>query len=267
MANNYIAQRINKSGSKKPMTKKPSRKTPSFTKQVQQVISANAETKCEAAVGNNTQRDGQINAQSDIIYLLPNIAKGTSANQRIGDQIRGQKLNIKGHVLLQTTLQSLPTSRIGVRIMIVSSKVFRSIDVLNINWTTVTAALLKQGSTTKAFTGLCTDLYTDINTDLMTVHYDKVLNLTLTPSIATAGTTSVNTVQTPSMTGSFAMFSHQINLRNKQMLFDSAITTGIYPTNYAPILLVGWSRLDGSAATADTLVSLSYISSLYWEDV
>ena len=64
--------------------------------------------------------------------------------------------------------------RIAVRMMIVSPKGYAGYEPAFNSAVTWLGYLLKRGGSTMGFTGLVADLYTPINHDAITTHYDKL---------------------------------------------------------------------------------------------
>lgn len=245
-----------------PYSKLKTKKTynsKAFKQAVQAVVSKNAETKSAFNQQYSINFNSGINSGGDALQLLPNITNGTGDNARIGDQIRGQVLRCKGFIASNLTYQSYSNCRLGVRVMVVQPKMYSDLTAITNNASTWMATLLKKGGTTTGFTGIVPDLMADINTDAITKYYDKVFYVN-TPYVAT----SVGDLATYN---SIKFFKFNLKLRNKLLKYDSSISSGLTPTNYNPVLLLGYVHLDGSSAdTLTTQVTLSCDSYLDYED-
>lgn len=246
---------------------KPSK---AFVKKVKQVLHKDVETKqaFNNQFGQIQSYNSAINSSGDCAILVPNIANGATDNARIGDQIRAQKLSIKGHLITRFTGSAGTTyyqnCRIGVRMFIVQPKSFMSQGNIVSNAATWQATLLKKGGTTTGFTGLISDLYAPVNTDAITCYYDKVFYVQNPYSNAVLGS-GANNLLMP--TGTTKFFSKTLKLRNKLLKYDSSIDAGLTPTAYNPVLIMGYSYLDGSSADAVTTnLAMSYVSVLDYED-
>ena len=83
---------------------------------------------------------------------MPAIAQNVFDNGRIGDQIRAQKLTVKGHFMTRFTAGAGTTyynnCRVGVRVMIVAPKAVAGQGAANAFSTTWMASLLKKGGST-----------------------------------------------------------------------------------------------------------------------
>jgi len=236
-------------------TSKPSK---TFVKKVQAIISKNVETKSAYRTEYNSNVNGTITSATDTFQLVPNIIQGLADSNRIGDQTRAKKLVIRGHINSILTYTGLTTCRLGIRIMIVQPKQYSNFAQIVGNATTWLQYLLKKGGSTSAFNGITPDLYADINVDAITRYYDKVFYLT-SPYLQTAvGDTSIHQ--------SVKFFRKTFNLRNKLLRYDNSIDAGLTPSNYNPVLLIGYVKLDGSAADANNQVALNFDAYLNFED-
>ena len=243
---------------------RPSR---AFTKKVQKIIHKDTETKSECTTNNSLARDAAISVIGDAIYAIPSIAVGDLENQRTGGEIRAQKLVMKGHIALNLNYQSQAACRVGVRVMVVQPKMYPTMDAASTNFASWMPYLLKRGNTEVGFTGSIESLYSDINTNVVTKMYDKVFYLSVPAILNYAGVTDVDNYITSDNRQSIKFFSKTFNLRNKLLKFSSGVSTDLYPTNYAPMILVGFARLDGSAITADTQVLFNNVNTLFYEDL
>lgn len=253
---------------KKTMSKSKSNKA--FVKKVKTIIKADIEDK--QAYNNQFSQiqsyNSAINSSGDCAILVPNIANGTADNARIGDQIRGKALKVQGHLITRFTGSTGTTyyqnCRIGVRLFIVQPKSFLSQGGITSNATTWQATLLKKGGTTSGFTGLISDLYSPVNTDAITVYYDKVFYVQNPYSNAVFGSTMSNLLM-PNETCRF--FGKTIKLRNKVLKYDANIDSGLTPTQFNPVMIMGYAYLDGSSPdTVTTNLAMSYVSTLNYED-
>lgn len=230
----------------------------SFVKKVEAVIRKDVETKSAYRAEAGSGINAAITSATDAFQLVPNIIQGTSDSTRIGDQLRGQSLIIRGHFNTALSYTGSTTCRLGVRMMIVTPKQYNNFAQVQANAAIWLQYLLKKGATTSAFTGLITDFYADINTDAITVHYDKKFYIN-TPYLQTA-------VGDTGIFNSVKFFSRRIALKNKLLRYDSNIDSGLTPSNYSPVLLIGYVKLDGTAPDVNTHISLNYNAYLRYED-
>lgn len=241
-----------------------------FRVAVQKVVHADVETK-QAFTNQFAQiqnYNSAINSSGDNSFLVPNISQGTGDNARIGDQIKAQKLTVKGHFISRFTGSAGTTyyqnCRIGVRMFIVQPKTYLGQGNISSNSTTWMGTLLKKGGTTVGFTGLISDLYAPVNTDAITCYYDKVFYVQNPYSNAVLGSGTANLLMP---NGTTRFFSKTFKLKNKTLKYDNTIDSGLTPVNYNPTLLLGYAYLDGSTAdSVTTQIGLAWDSILNYED-
>lgn len=233
-----------------------------FKKAVQAVVSANAETKQAFHAVQSENFNSIISQTGDAKRIIPSIAQGTGDYQRIGDQLRAQTLTVKGAIVYNPSTGQYGTyanSRIACRLMIVSPRLYPNIDDAQTNAAVWMNYLLKRGGTTSAFTGALSDLWAPINSDGIIKYYDKVFYLDAPYQVTAVGTNL--------MGKSTRFFSHSIKLRNKVIKYDSSVSGGIQPSNYGPVMILGYTHMDGSSADSlTTAVQLSYDTIFNYED-
>lgn len=262
----YVPQRAAapaQKGWKKAYNKK------AFTKNVKKIVQAMTETKkaFHASGDSLVKFNSGINSAGDMMQLFPNIAQGPDEGQRIGNLIRTHSLRVKGYLKLDinedNNVTKLPS--VAVRMMIVSMKTRPCyFDATGTPGTLAT--LLEKGQATVGFTGLLTDLYAPINTDVFTVHHDETiyLNQSFINSVG-ASVPSQYLAQDVSQTVKF--FDIPVKCKNKLIRYDVDVGGGLFPTNFGPFLLVGYSYLDGSSPdVVDTKLGLQYDTILTYED-
>lgn len=258
----YSSRKRNLSKGKRTYKRKAVRKPAklSLVKTIQSVINKNAENKiCFGSLQNSYYNSG-INSAADCVTCIPNLGIGSADNQRIGDQTRVQSHVVQGCLQLATPSTNISNTRIAVRLMIVQPKQFGNMADAIAAGAVWTSYLLKKGGTTSAFTGQLNDLWAKINTDAITKYYDKVFYMNTAYSQGTGNGIS-------QIGDSIKFFKVNLTRRNKLLKFDSGIDSGLTPTNYAPIILLGYVKLDGAAPdTVSTIVSLSFDTNLMFQD-
>lgn len=231
-----------------------------FRKKVQKVINENNEDKEAWKSVSDINYNSGINTTTDVNFLVPNITRSTDDNGRIGDQIRATKFNIRGHIITNLTFIDYNSCRIGVRMIICQPKNYGSLSVIQNAAATWTQHLLKKGGTTSGFSGQVNDLYSPINSDAITTYYDKVFYMQ-TPYVP--GTQQGNNITTRIT----KFFNINLRVKNKKILYDASIDSGLNPVDYNPSLLIGYAHLTNSTPdTADTQINLSWVSSLKFQD-
>ena len=245
-----------KSNNPKRRGRKNPKPSKSFVKKVMTVIHKTAESKQAFTSQSNVFYNSGINANGDTVSILPSITKGTNDNQRIGDQLRGQRLQLKGAIQLVSPQGTLSNCRVAVRMMVVMPKQYTVFD------NSVTGGwmpyLLKKGGATTAFTGILSDLWAPINTDMITKYFDKVFYLNTAYNAAAGISTLGNSVK---------FFSHKFNLKNKLLKYDDAAQAGTLPVGYAPQIILGYVHMDGTGPdTLTTAITMSFDSIFTYED-
>jgi len=169
------------------------------------------------------------------------------------------QLRMKGILTTTLTYNSNSNCRLGVRVFIVQPKMYSNYDAVYANATTWMSTLLRKGLSTVGFTGLINDLTLDVNREAITVYHDKVYYVNTPYLVSSVGdATTYNSVR---------FINKTIKLRNKLLKFDSIFNSGKTPTNFNPVLLVGYVHLDGSGAdTLTTQVSFTSNTYLDYED-
>jgi len=265
MARNKYNKKNKKTPKKTVRLIKP-KKRQTFEKKVLSVIHKQAENK-EAYITSGESSlvsfNSAINVAGDMLPIVPGMVQGTASNQRIGDKIMLQTHTIKGYfrVVPNLTAGSYKFGNVGVRMMVLSFKNISNYDNIITDPTIATklAGLLQKGGTTVGFTGLISDLQAPINRDLFTVHYDKVYHIKQDYVMTAVGTTTQDTLR---------FFNIKLRVKNKQLKYTDDLSSGLLPSNHAPILCLGYSYMDGSLADSTaTNVQLFYESIIRYEDM
>jgi len=244
-------------------------KKANMKKFVKTVVSELTETK-EAYTGTgNTPLlfNSGIDSVGDIQPIIPAMGQGTDTNQRVGQQIRARRLTIKGHVKLNinNTAGNSKLPNVICRLMVVSMKNKSSYGDVTASALPL-ATLLRKGGSTVGFTGLLSDVYAPINTDVFTVHHDKKIYLSQS-YINAIGPSVPSQYVTQDISKTVKFFNINIKCKNKLLKYDEDISSDSWPTNYSPFLVLGYSYLDGSVPdTLSTQVGLIYDSMFQYED-
>lgn len=258
------------SKSKKPTVKKAIRKVRNnnIARVVKKVLSRSVETKQAWSDTFNFTVNEPINANSDVKFLLPNITQGTDEGGRIGNSIYAKALYVKGHIMIQqpygastSLLQYASTyGRVCARVFCLTYKPQPS---------NVTASssmynnLLQKGATTGPWTGSIADLYSQVNQELYTVHYDKKFYLQM-DTVNTIGTESAGFTTAVDGRDSLKFFSFKIPY-NKQFKYPDG---GLQPVNANPFIIIGWCKMNGAAIDFDNqLLTGQAVSNFYYTDL
>lgn len=233
-----------------------------FRLAVNKVVQRDIETKQSFHSVTATNYNSGINVIGDAPRVLPSVTQGTGDSNRIGDQLKSQSLTVKGAIVYNPSTGQYGTyanARLGVRMMIVQPRQYSNLDDVQSNAAAWMSLLLKKGSSAVGFSGILSDLWAPINSDYIIKYYDKVHYLDAPYQATAVGSTL--------MGRSTKMFSIKLKTRNKILKYDSNVSSGAQPTNYAPVLLLGYVHMDGSSPdTLTTAIQLSYDSVLNYED-
>ena len=246
---------------KKPKTKALRKKriakiSPALKKVISKMVRDDDEVKHGYHSHALTAYNNDINV-ADILRVLPNIVIGADDNQRIGSKIKATGLQIKGHMIL-TSLLAPGFCKVAVRLMLVQPRQCLNFNTL-IGTTfgaTWLSGLLEKGSTSVGYSGTIGDLYANIDKDTSIVYYDKIHYISQPQLITAIGTS--DTRQTVSF--------FNINLKiNKSLVYNDTIDS-TQPQNCNPVLLMGYTYLDGTLPGLNTNVSIALDSYLSYTD-
>lgn len=264
----YKSKRKSKAVKKRTSFKKRSSNKAVTKNEVLKMIEKRAETKQAFTSSNATFFNSGVSGDGDMIQILPNIAKGTSDNQRIGDQITAQSMTIKGFVRFlpqpTTTVNTAHYGHVAIRLMVLSLKTGPNYNAALIQAASL-GSLLKKGGTTVGFTGAISDVYAPINTDLFTKHYNKVFYVTQSYVITGDGTTNPKVAIDVSKLVKF--FNIKVPCKKKVLKYDSSLSSDLLPSNFAPFLCAGYCYMNGDAPDYTTTnLQVSYDVELNYED-
>lgn len=262
----------NKRKPRKPRTTNRKSTNKTFKKRVKAIISSLAEDK-QAYLSLDESAlvtfNSAINNTAEMLQIVPNIIDGAGENQRIGDKIKPTSLKIQGYIRFvpnvtgNTSGSASGVCQVGVRLFIVSLKTKSNYTEV-ISSATPLNSLLRKGGTNTAFTGVISDLFAPINNDLWTLHHSKVFYLT--QSFNNFGT-NVGYWETD-IKNQIKFFKYNLKVKSKTFKYDDGTSSSLLPTNYAPIMLLGYTYLN--AQTPDVIAAncgLFYNSILTYEDM
>lgn len=241
----------------------------SVAKIAQKVVNKNIEDKVmyqstsESALVNF---NSTISSTGDYLQLIPNCTSNTDENGRVGDELTVKKFEVKGYIrfnpVFNMSTADPKACQVGIRMMILSLKKTTSWDLVTGSATPLNS-LLRRGGTTVGFSGQIADLHNDINTDLFTVHHNKVFYMCQ----QFVGNSSTTGWFSSEIKDQIKFFKFTMKCKNKKLQYDDDTNSGLLPTNYAPFMLLGYSYLNGSAAdTVSTNLGLQLQSYIYYQD-
>lgn len=243
--------------------------SPAFIKAVRKIVDKDTETKQAFHTTGDSlvYFNSGIDSVGDMVQIIPSISQGVGPHQRIGEQLKAKNLSVKGFLRLNVNDVSDSTKLTNVicRMMVVSLKTRPSY----IDATASSAplsTLLKKGGTTVAFTGKLSDVYAPINTDVWTVHHDKKFYLNQS-FVNVTGPSPPTTILAQDISKTIKFFRFNVKCKNKVLKYDEDVGSALYPTNWGPMLLIGYSYLDGSSADViSTNIACQFDSTFNYED-
>ena len=254
-------RKANAGKAKKRYSKRPSGL---FKKKVLSVISGQVEDKMAVYSPAPKTLDAGALDSADIIQLLPQIQKGTENNERIGDQIKGKYINIRGHLELNTSQNTAdgPT-RICCRVVVCTPKNLGAwYEQLSTNagWL---SGMIDYGQSNQAIDGsvgaetTIKSLYLPINRNTATVHHDKLHYLNIPRWFNNTGTQNTN------MDWQNTIKFFNINVKCRKVMKYTG--TNLYPNNFNPVMLIAYAYLNGGASS-NTFVRCHYLSRFQYEE-
>lgn len=247
---------------KRSYRKRAAKPSKNFVKKVQKIIHADVESKQGYKSLAPTNFNSGIDIAGEAFQVLPQIPQGTNESSRIGNQIKAQTLTLTGAISWSPSAGQFGTfanARLGVRVFIIQPRNFSDTVSAQNNFSTWAPYLLQKGSTTTAFTGAINDLWAPINSEAIITYYDKVHYIT--------GLYQANATGTAQMLGATKIFKAIMKVRNKTLKYDSNVSSGLLPSNYAPLFCVGYAHMDGSGPdTLSTAITVQWDAVLNYED-
>lgn len=247
---------------------KPSK---SFAKKVNSVIHKNVETKEVSYNLAVTDFNGPVNNVADVCRIIPNLPQGTSNGQRIADQVRAQRIDFRGHMMINTVFNTtginiptaIPTNaRLMIRAAIISVKKFNCFDDVSAT-TAWMAGVLKNGSVTQGLDGTLQSMYLPWNTDVITVHKEFKKFVTIPVIYEKTATAAGFAMTAVGFENSIKFISKRLPCK-KVLKYDSS---SFSPQNFSPIFICSYAHLDGTSADLITArITTSYVSTLFYED-
>lgn len=230
-----------------------------FRKKVQRVIDENNEDKQVFKQISDVNYNSAINNTTDCNFIIPNMTNSTFDNGRVGDQVRAKRLHLQGHLITNLLLQDYNSCRIGVRMLIVQPRNYGSLTLIQNGAATWMNFLLKRGGGTSGFTGIVSDLYTKINSDAIICYYDKLIYMQSPYVVDNKGALNIQRMT--------HFFDIKLKVKNKLLRYDVDIDGGLTPTEYNPVLILGYAHLNnGTPDTIETQLNMSWVSYLDYQD-
>lgn len=232
--------------------------TAQLSKTIKSKINQFQETKMASRDLGFVNYNNQASVQGDVITLLPGVLAGIEEDQRVGTDIRCQSFYLKGLINVNPIHLDKPRARILMRMMVVQPIAYKNVVAAAAQFQQWLPNLLKQGSQPTGLDGSIKSMYLPINTDVITCYWDKRIEM-------------ISDFYEDAQSGNFAIhfaskqFGFKLNVKNKILRFDTRSQPE--PNNFAPILLVSYCFMDGSAPVfTTTAVSMQAITVLKYKD-
>lgn len=254
---NSKGKRAMRSRGGRKATKRSNKPSKAFVRKVQKIIHKDVETKTTVFSSNVTAYNQQLSTTGDCLRLIPAISNGTAENQKIGNVIRLQSLNLRGVLTFFQGQTTSNNTRIGVRMMILKAKRFGDWNAAATDFATNYTKLLEGVST--GFQGELSQFNTPINHDYFSVVMDK--RIYMSQSLQSASTL----VYDNRFTTKFVNLNVPYSRRNIHYDQDNSATE---PVDYPYFMLLGYTKLDGSAADAPgaSYLTFQYTTTAKFED-
>ena len=188
----------------------------------------------------------------DMLRILPYVVQGTGPSDRIGDTINLKSLSLMGHMVVNpTTVEDRARQRIMVRMVLCQPKAFGNYTYVNQS-TIWLGTVLKNGASYQGLDGSIKSMYLPLNTEAIHVFAQK--KIVLRSDSFTGLSTQFAT----------ALFSMRMKVKSKKVKYTYS---GSEPEAFAPVLLVSYAFMDGSAASVlSTSLSLTFNVMMKYED-
>lgn len=242
-------------GRKKRMLRKPQAKiTKNLTNAVKRIVNKQTETKIATFYSNVTAFNQQVNSSGDCLRLIPQISNGTGQGTRIGAEIKAKRLHIRGVMTMTLGQTSAANLRFGVRMMIFRCKRFSDWQQTQTDFASSFGRLL-EGSV-NGLNGDLSNWNAPPNRDYFSVIKDKRFVFTMGQSATTN-----------EVFNSVKHYSFTIPYSKKLLKYDENYST-TDPVNYAYVMVLGYTKLDGSLPdlAATTYLTNQYVTTLTYED-
>ncbi len=199
-----------------------------------------------------------------IQQVIPDVVVASSRADREGATLKITRLNIKGRIDIPADDNVLvgndDRAQIYVRMFVLSSKRFTSIDDVRDNWTSganLNSEFFKQAQTGQSPTGRYIDMLRPVNTACFTSHYDKVMklnrNLGYFPDVtSTSGAATQKPVSKE--------FNINMKCKNKHLKYIDSSST--QPNNFQPFVCCLFAYGNGAVPSLSGVPYIEYFSTM-----
>jgi len=232
----------------------------SITKIVKAVLSKQAENKSWFDYGlNQTITTSSGGGTPTFKNLLPQLSQGSSASNRIGNEVRVRSGYIRGHVNVlpyDVTLNPLPAP-LYVKMWILSAK---AINTNNLALTTIGSNFIDLVSSASVLQGNMLDIDFQINKDAWTIHASKTVRIGAGSYVSTGPMSQTSYFDNSPMSVPFA-FSYGKFL--KTLKYDDS---GPVPTNRNMFIVFQAVSANGASGGGYIPAEFHYTNRVDYED-
>jgi len=242
-----------------PRRKRVTKPSKSFVKKVNTILRKNIENKQAWLTYPLASFNSAADTAADVLQVLPFVPQGVTESQRIGDDIRAQKLTIKGH-MISSLSGNYSYSRIAVRMLVCQPKALPNSTLEGTQFAQWLPYVLRIGGANIGLNGTIESLYAPVDTDVITCYHDKVYYISQPRLLSDVGQQETY--------HSTRFFNVSIKLRNKLLKYNGNFSGDNRPISYAPVILFSYVMLDGTGPIIATpqLMSMTFTSALEFED-
>jgi len=222
-------------------------------------INSHQETKVVTTELAYTLFNSGISSNTEYYGVLPSILAGTTASQRIGDEVRPIRLEIRGYISMSSSIES--AAAFMSRMFCFQDKQVRSYTL----GSSTSVNLLQFGAVTTAYTGALLDQTRPKNTDRFRFFCDRKHTF-LKPYGYITGSLSGSAItdSAPSLVKYFTITLTQKHMPARLKFTDQSTT---FPVNFAPFIALGYAGANNETPdTLTTKIGMSFTSTLYYKD-
>lgn len=238
---------------------------PTLARKVQALVKSHPRPEIKSCVHNvplQVTLHGAITTSASVRAILPFNAQGIGTNTRIGSKIQGLTVRVAGHLIAdwRSYTTDVSMAAIGMRIMIVQPKRFKHWPDAQAHFIDWLPVLMDNGAGGMPFSGDSNSYYAPINKDCVTVFRDKSFTIYPPTMLNPAQAAAPNLVATPTAVKPFKFLLKV----DKTLHYPAPADTS--PSNYGPVMLIGWCYLNGQPPDFKNAVDLAFRSDLWYRD-
>ncbi len=198
--------------------------------------------------------------------VIPDIALGVERNDRQGAKVKLNSINIKGRIDIPADdnpiLGNDDRAQIFVRLYVLSAKQNPVLNDVSIDWNTIyNNKFFKNNANGTAPTGSYLDMLSDVNREMFTVHYDRVMKLDRSLGYFPDPTSTSGAATQRPVSKEF-----NINVKVKNKILNYATPTTTLPTNFQPFVCCQFAYGNGAAPSTSEVPFIEYLSKLSFKE-